>query len=50
MEWTDLKITVPRQWADTAEAIRWYRMAAEQGHHDAQVELRILLRSEGKLP
>lgn len=35
---------------DTAEAIRWYRMAAEQGHHDAQVELRILLRSEGKLP
>lgn len=35
---------------DKAEAIRWYRMAAEQGHHDAQVELRILLRSEGKLP
>lgn len=35
---------------DKAEAACWYRKAAEQGHHEAQVELRILLRSEEKLP
>ena len=32
------------------QALDWFRKAAEQGHHEAQVELRILLRSEEKQP